>query len=249
MSQVVLITGANRGIGKGLVAHYLARPNTTVIGTVRDVSAQQSQALQSTLQKGPDSRLILVALSASSASSAAAAASTIQTQHGITSIDVVIANAGICNHWGPVREMADTDALAHFDVNTLGPLRLFQAMEPLLLNAAAPKFVLISSLLASIQEIEKMPTTLTAAYGMSKAAGNYMVRKIDAESEQLVAVAIDPGLVQTDMGNRAAGLIGIETAPLTVEDTVLGITKQIDAATKSTTSGQFVNFNGDRIPW
>lgn len=34
-------------------------------------------------------------------------------------------------------------------------------------------------------------------------------------------------LVQTDMGSRAAQLNGLEKAPVTVEDTVPGITRQV----------------------
>lgn len=73
-------------------------------------------------------------------------------------------------------------------------------------------------------------------------------------------------LVQTDMGSRNAQFIGLQEAPVTVDDTVKGITTQvwtiliiitirgsltllqIDAATKST-SGQFVSFSGDKAPW
>ncbi|KAL5363816.1 hypothetical protein BJX96DRAFT_187278 [Aspergillus floccosus] len=247
MSRVVLVTGANRGIGRGLVAHYLAQPGTTVIGTVRDVLSEKAKDLNA-LPKGPGSGLIVVPLNVDNPSSAAEAASDIQTQHHIEHIDVVIANAGICNHWGSVLEMAESDVLSHFEVNTLGPLRLFKAMAPLLQKASTPKFVYISTLLASIHEIENIPSS-TTAYGMSKVAGNYLVKKIDAENKHLIALSVDPGLVQTDMGARAAQSLGIGKAPVTIEDTVRGITAQIDAATKSTTSGQFVNYNGDRVRW
>lgn len=247
MNRVVLITGVNRGIGRGLAAHYLAQPGTTVIGTVRDNSSEKAKDL-SKLPKGRGCDLIIVPLSVDNPSRVAEAASEIQTRHHIEHIDVVIANAGICNHWGPIQEMTDLDVLSHFAVNTLGPLRLFTAMAPLLQRASTPKFVYISTLLASIHAIEQMPS-LTAAYGMSKVAGNYLVKKIDAENKHSITLSIDPGLVQTDMGSRAAQLNGLEKAPVTVEDTVPGITRQIEAASKSTTSGQFVNYNGDWVPW
>ncbi|KAF4233505.1 hypothetical protein CNMCM6805_009162 [Aspergillus fumigatiaffinis] len=240
MSRVILVTGANRGIGRGLAAHYLAQPCTTVIETVRDISSGKAKDL-STLPKGRGCGLIIVQLSVDKQSSVAEAAAEIQTQHHIEHIDVVIANAGICNHWGPIQEMADLDVISHFEVNTLGPLRLFKAMAPLLQKASAPKFVYISMLLASISAIEQMPS-LTAAYGMSKVAGNYLIKKLDAENKHLIALSIDPGLVQTDMGSRAAKFNGLEKAPVTVEDTVGGITRQIDAASKSTTSGQFSKY-------
>ncbi|KAJ5090527.1 NADP(+)-dependent dehydrogenase [Penicillium argentinense] len=247
MSHVVLITGANRGIGKGLLAHYLAQPNTTVIGTVRDASSEKAQDLEK-LPKGEGSGLIVVPLDINNPSSVTKAVSIIQTQHHIEHIDVVIANAGVCTHWGPVQEMADEDVISHFEVNTLGPLRLFKATASLLEKASTPKLIYISTLLASFSGIEQIPT-LTAAYGMSKVAGNFLVKKIDAENKHLITLSVDPGLVQTDMGSRNAQLVGLEKAPVTVEDTVRGITNQIDAAKKSTTSGHFVNSNGESVAW
>ena len=211
MGRVILVTGANRGeqkvsffpiwcilwltrligIGRGLVACYLGQPCTTVIGTVRDVSSANVKDLNE-LSKAEGSRLIVVPLSADGPVSATEAVSEIQTQHRIEHIDIAIANAGICNHYGPVVEMVDSDVVSHFEVNTLGLLRLFRAVAPLLEKASTPKFAYISTLLASIHEIEQIPS-LTAAYGMSKAAGNYLMKKIDAENEYLIALPIDPG--------------------------------------------------------
>ncbi|KAB8216863.1 hypothetical protein BDV33DRAFT_178224 [Aspergillus novoparasiticus] len=247
MGQVIFITGANRGIGKGLAAHYLAREDTTVIAAIRDVSAENTKELRS-LQKGSGSQLILVSLSLDIPSSATEAISEIQTQHHIEHIDIVLSNAGICNHWGPVVDMTDADVFSHFDVNALGPLRLFRATAPLLQNASQPKFIYTSTLMASLGEMERLPS-LATAYGMSKVAGNYLVRKIDAEHKNLIALSVDPGLVQTDMGSRSAQSIGLEKAPLTVQVSVQGIIRQINEAQKSTTSGKFVNYLGERVPW
>ncbi|KAE8136876.1 hypothetical protein BDV38DRAFT_271735 [Aspergillus pseudotamarii] len=243
MGQVILITGANRG----LTAHYLRGTDTSVIAAIRDVSAENTKELRS-LQKGPGSQLIPVSLSLDVPSSATDAIAEIQTQHHIEHIDIVLSNAGICNHWGPVADMTDADMLSHLEVNALGPLRLFRATAPLLQNASQPKFVYTSTLLASLDGIERLPS-LATAYGMSKVAGNYLVRKIDAEHKNLIALCVDPGLVQTDMGSRNAQSIGLEKAPLAVQESVQGIIKQINEAQKSTTSGQFVNYLGERVPW
>ncbi|RAK78078.1 SDR family oxidoreductase [Aspergillus fijiensis CBS 313.89] len=248
MTKVVLITGASRGIGKRLVAQYLARPDTTVIAAVRDTTSASAEQLE-TLPKSKDgSRLIVIRLAADDAHGAREAASEIQKQNGLDHIDIVIANAGICDHWGPVLEAAEEEVRSHLEVNILGPLRLLQAMAPLLRNASAPKFIYISTLLASIGGIGQM-YTLTGPYGMSKAAGNYLVRKAHAENEHLVTLSIDPGLVQTDLGNRAAQYYGLHKAPVTLEDSVRGIMTQIDTATKSTTSGMFVNTSGENVCW
>ncbi|KAL4911660.1 hypothetical protein BDW62DRAFT_59947 [Aspergillus aurantiobrunneus] len=247
MSQVVLVTGASRGIGKGLVGHYLARPDTTVIATVRDTTSVTAKELGS-LQKGDGSRIIIVELIADNSHSAGTAAASIRTQHHIDHIDIVVANAGICDHWGPIVEVAEQGVTSHFEVNVLGPLRLFQAMAPLLQKARSPKFIYISTLLASIGGIGKM-FTLTGPYGMSKAAGNFFVRKIHAEDDHLITLSIDPGLVQTDLGDRAAQYYGLEKAPVTLEACVRGIIAQIDAAEKSTTSGSFVDISGEKVAW
>ncbi|KAI9369629.1 putative NADP(+)-dependent dehydrogenase [Aspergillus egyptiacus] len=247
MSQVILVTGASRGIGKGLVGHYLARPDTRVIATVRDITSTKTTELES-LPKGNGSCLTVVELTVDDPDSAEQAATTLRTQHQLDHIDTVVANAGICDHWGPLVEVGEQDVMAHFEVNTLGPLRLFKAMAPLLQRAKTPKFIYISTLLASIGGIGKM-YTLTGPYGMSKAAGNYFVRKIHAEDDRLVTLAIDPGLVQTDLGDRAAQYYGLEKAPVTLEDSVRGIVAQIDMAHKSTTSGSFVNIAGEKVDW
>ncbi|CEL00636.1 hypothetical protein ASPCAL00234 [Aspergillus calidoustus] len=247
MSRIILATGASRGIGKGLVAHYLAQPNTTLIAAVRDTTSPKATDLES-LSKGADSRLIIVALKADSPTDADEVATQLQTQHSITHIDIVIACAGICDHWGPMSEVADADVIAHFEVNALGPLRLFRAVAPLLKEAARPKFVFISTLLASIGGIGAIDT-LTGPYGMSKAAGNYMVRKIHDENGHLATLCVDPGLVQTDLGDRAAQAYGLERAPVTLAESVSGITAQIEKLEKSTTSGSFVNTRGEINAW
>lgn len=173
------------------MTYYLARPNTTVIAAVRDVSSEQAKLLR-TLTKGNGSRPIIVSLDAVIAASTAQTASEILIKHHIDHLDIVIANAGICNSWGPVQEVDESDMYTHFEVNTMGPLRLFQAMAPLLQKARTPKFVYISTQLASIGGIGQTPT-LTVAYGISKAAGNYLVRKVHAENEHLIALVFDPG--------------------------------------------------------
>jgi norsolorinic acid ketoreductase len=84
---VYLVTGVNRGIGKALVTSLLLRPDTTVIGTVRDVKqAAHLQELSTT--KG--SSLILVQMEVTQPDSIAKAIDGLQ----VDKIDVVIANAG-----------------------------------------------------------------------------------------------------------------------------------------------------------
>jgi hypothetical protein len=46
-NTVCLISGANRGVGRGLVEALLSRPNTTIIAAVRNPNVAASQSLNS----------------------------------------------------------------------------------------------------------------------------------------------------------------------------------------------------------
>jgi norsolorinic acid ketoreductase len=55
--------------------------------------------------------------------------------------------------------------------------------------------------------------------------------------------------VATDLGNRGASLLGMETAPVTVEDSAAGIVKVIDQSTKETHSGKILTYEANQVAW
>ncbi|KAL4863212.1 hypothetical protein BDV12DRAFT_202297 [Aspergillus spectabilis] len=130
-NTVYLITGANRGIGRALTESFLARPNTSIIAAVRNPSSETSTSLQS-IPKGVDSRLITVKIDSSSLPDAANMIKSLESNYNIVHIDVVIANAGISENPSPILSVSTEEVRKHIDVNTLGPLTLFQATYPLL---------------------------------------------------------------------------------------------------------------------
>jgi len=251
-STTYLITGANRGLGRGLLEAYLSRPNSTVIAGVRDPDAQTSQSLHA-LKKPTSSHLILVKIDSASATDAEAAVSTLREQYNIHTLDVVIANAGIANALPYVHEAKAEDMLEHFSVNVIGVVTLFRAVRPLLLENCAKgkvtKFITMSSGAGSIER-QKVINLPNAAYGTSKAALNYITEKIHMENQEagLIAFPIDPGWVQTDMGNAGAKAFGFEKAELLLEESVNGMIKVIEDATEAT-SGRFMIYNGTESPW
>lgn len=232
------------GIGKGIVASILGRPDTVVIAAIRDLS---NSSEISSLPTAPGSRLIIVKVDGKSPSDATIAIESLQSQ-GITHIDVLIANSGVLDQWGPVSEVKSQDLRDHFEINTIAPIALFQAAYPLLEKAENPKFFVISTNIASIELMPHIPLP-TIAYGMSKAAVNYAVAKIHYENSKISAVALHPGWVQTRMGQHAADLAGVAEVPVTVEQSVAGLLQQIDATKKDTLSGKFIGFDGEIVPW
>ncbi|KAK6194170.1 NAD-dependent histone deacetylase sir2 [Pestalotiopsis sp. IQ-011] len=69
-------------------------------------------------------------------------------------------------------------------------------------------------------------------------------------NEWLTAVALNPGLVHTDMGSKTAKYLGLEKAPWTPKQSAEKLMGIIDQASREKYSGKFVNaINGDELPW
>ncbi|KAB8437442.1 hypothetical protein FH972_025120 [Carpinus fangiana] len=244
--KTILITGANRGLGKGLVETYLARPNHTVIAGSRDPSNESTKAL-SKVPKAQGSTLIVVKIDSTAAEDAAEAVKELQQTHGIEKLDVVVANAGIAEGFPKVSELDVQLLQKHFVTNVHGVIWLFQAVLPLLNKSSTPKFVTIGSLAGQFGETAS-PIPISA-YGSSKALLHFYTLQIHHEEPQLTAFPLHPGWVQTDMGNKGAEVMGLEKAGITTEESVTGMVKVLDAATRETHGGKLWYWDGSKQPW
>jgi NAD(P)-dependent dehydrogenase (short-subunit alcohol dehydrogenase family) len=156
-STVVLISGANRGLGRGLFERYLSKPNHTVIAANRNPEDPTSKDLI-TLPKASGSRSILVKVDAANESDALEAVKELEKQ-GIDHLDLLIANAGVSYAFGKVSEIKPADIHGHMEPNVYGMVRLYQATLPLLLKSPSPKLVTIGSSAGYI-EVGSLPTIL-----------------------------------------------------------------------------------------
>jgi norsolorinic acid ketoreductase len=107
--------------------------------------------------------------------------------------------------------------------------------------------LVVTSSIGSIKLLEDYQVPFFA-YGISKAAANYLVCKLSLENSKVISQAFNPGWVQTDMGSGAAKGVGMEDAPLSLEDSVKGLITQFDAASREK-SGTFTTQEGEAIPW
>lgn len=250
-SPTVLITGAKAGIGRALFETFASRPNHTVIAAIRDQTDSKPARELSSVSVGSGSKVIVAQYDAGSDSAAEDLVSYLQSNNGIQHLDVVIANAGILKNPNLVKYSKGDDFVEHFRINTLGPILLYKATAGLL-NASkqTPKFFIISSVIGSNTQMDSFPLP-SSAYGVSKAAVNWVAGKIHREEERLVVIPIQPGWVQTAMGERAAEVIGMKAkdVPVSVEDSVRGIVAMLDKATKSEHSGRFWDQEGNKLPW
>jgi norsolorinic acid ketoreductase len=240
-----LITGANRGIGKGLFETFISRPDTTVIAGVRNV--EKSTQNLSAVNVGKGSKVIIVKIDSTADADPAAAAVALKSKHKITKIDIVISCAGLMGAIYPTLETPIKDVRDQLEVNAVGPISLIQAFFPLLSASTSPKFLVISSSVGSISDMESIPAPFFG-YGLSKAATNYLVRKLHFENPTLISMAFNPGWVQTDMGSGAAKGVGMDDAPMTLEDSVTKLVALFDGASREK-SGTFTSVTGETVPW
>ncbi|KAM0332087.1 hypothetical protein ACHAQA_002357 [Verticillium albo-atrum] len=244
----VFITGVGRGLGRGFLTAYLARPNHTVIGSVRDVSSKAAKELQA-ITPAAGSRLLLVKIESESTTDAAEAVRQIQAE-GIEKLDLVIANSGITGTQGPIETVDLDDFKEVMLVNTVGPLALFIATRPLLAKAENPKWVSISTLMATIGALEGLAAYPGLSYSTSKVALNFITKSIHVWHTNITALSVHPGLVGTDMGISGAKFHNFpEEAIVSIESSVKDVIKLADNATRADHSGKFLNPDGSIIPW
>jgi NAD(P)-dependent dehydrogenase (short-subunit alcohol dehydrogenase family) len=224
----VLITGANRGLGLGLARVYL-EDGWQVVAAVRRSSAELAA-----LQNGS---LDIRQLDLCNDGELAALAGSL----GDRPIDVLINNAGRQAQPGQ-QGLGDFDRGAWrdvFDINLFTPMRLAELFLEHLERSGRGRIVTISSDLGSM--------ALNTwgglyAYRASKAAVNSITRSlaIDLAGRGIIAVALHPGWVLTDMGGPEA--------QIAVETSVRGIRNVIDGLSAED-SGKFLSWDGCELPW
>lgn len=194
--QVVLVTGANRGIGRE-IARGLVDHDATVFGCVRDATADLPEGVtpveldltaEPTLDRAVD-----------------------EVVDAADTIDVLINNAGVGGTGSGVADLDTDDFDRVLDVNLRGATLLARAALPHLLDGEGGRVVNLSSGVGKLGDpIEsEMP-----AYRISKAGLNALTVSLDQtySSEGLVANAADPGWVATDMGGPEAPRDPVEGA-------------------------------------
>ncbi|KKY31537.1 putative aflatoxin biosynthesis ketoreductase nor-1 [Diaporthe ampelina] len=246
----VLVTGANRGIGRGIAEVLLSRPNHVVVAAVRNLDTSLRH-----YEPAEGSKLVVVKIDNTSSTDPPEAVETIKAA-GITRLDIVIANAGLAAK-APYHRVEDIELEQWrnlFEVNTFSFVPLFRAVRPFLKATAdqkgegTAKLLVISSNAGQIATgMEPLANVLVANYGSSKAALNYLVRRTHFENPWLTSWAVNPGFVQTDSGNALAKDFGMAEAPHTVQQSAAGILETVNKATRPETSGKFFMFDGTEL--
>ncbi|HYM34143.1 MAG TPA: SDR family oxidoreductase [Steroidobacteraceae bacterium] len=229
--SVVLITGANRGIGLALTKLYAQRGDMVLACCRTPNKAEQLQALAKSYS------VKVLPLSVDDDQSVTA----LSQQLSDSTIDVLINNAGI--NGGPRDKQTattmDFSAWANaFNVNTMGPVRVMQSLLPQLKRSKSPKVMNVTSQLGALS----LDANFSFAYCSTKAALNKFMRMAAIElKQQGIAIGlVHPGWVQTDMGGAGAAITPTASAD--------GIAKVIDQLTLDN-AGSFWKWDGGVHAW
>ena len=170
----VLITGANRGIGRAIATEFTRRGHS-VVATARDPSALADLDVTQ--------RLALDVTDDASVSAAVAAAG---------DIDIVIANAGVI-FYAAVEAVPLSELQRLLNLNTIGAIRVAQAALPQMRARGAGKLMFMSSVVGRVV----LPPG--AAYAATKWALEALVEALAIEVTPfgVQAALLEPGAVSS----------------------------------------------------
>ncbi len=184
--RTAVVTGANRGIGLGVVAGLLGRGFRVVLGS-RDVEAGRRAAA------GLPGEPLLRRLDVTDPVSLEALADELDR------VDVLVNNAGVHYDTWQRPTTADPDVVREaVEVNALGAWAAIRAFRPLM--GRGGRIVNVSSEGGSLASMGAG----APAYSVSKAAMNAVTRVVADELSHsgILVNSVCPGWVATDMGGR-----------------------------------------------
>lgn len=194
MRPTALVTGASRGIGKG-IARRLAEAGYDLTVSARDASRLDETAAE---LAGLGGRVVAVPADLAVEDDVRRLADRHGDEHD--RLDVLVLGAGT-GFSDPLTETSKRRYDLQFDINVRAPFVLLQTLLPLLRKTASanPERGAKIIALASITGVAAEPEL--AAYGATKAALVSLCQSVNTEAsaDGVSATAICPGYVDTDM--------------------------------------------------
>lgn len=201
--KVVLITGANRGIGRAILENAIQRGAKKVYAAVRQVDRAAS------LVDELGDRVVPVHVDMQDPKSIVALAA------AAPDVEILINNAGVLTTSGPLSETAVESLQYEINTNVFGLIRIAQAFAPVLKANGGGYLIQINSVV-SLRAYAGFAT-----YSASKAAAHSITQSLrDVLAAQGTRViSVHPGPIATDMG-REAGLEAIAEPPTLVAEAI-----------------------------
>jgi len=239
--RIILITGANKGIGFE-TARQLGREGHTIVLGARDAKKAE-EAVAKLAEEGITAHPL--ALDVTNSASIAQAAQYLTEKFG--KLDTLINNAGVAlEGWGVNTSEVALDLWRQvYETNLFAVVAVTQALLPLVRKSAAGRIVNLSSILGSLtlHSDPKSPiyNMKSVAYDSSKSALNqYTVHlAYELRDTPIKVNAAHPGWVKTDLGGAGA--------PMEIVDGAKTSVWLADLPADGPTGGYF--HLQDRLPW
>ncbi|MGX5819327.1 SDR family oxidoreductase [Chitinophaga lutea] len=201
--RTILVTGGNRGLGLETARQLAAAGHFVYLGCRNPDKAAAAAASISA------SHVVPLQIDLDHPETFEPAARLIHERHG--RLDVLVNNAGVMLEEDIMADSTSTVPASvlyrSFHTNFFGTVGLTNRLLPLLLRSDAPRIVIVSSNVGSLQmRSQGEPLMKTFAYNSSKTALNsYTVHLANAYAHTPLKVnAAHPGWVKTDMGTSYA---------------------------------------------
>ncbi|MBR8833759.1 MAG: SDR family oxidoreductase [Stigonema ocellatum SAG 48.90 = DSM 106950] len=214
--RVAVITGSNKGLGFEIAKKLAKLDNIQAIISSRD-EAKGLEAREKLAQQGLD--VDYLPLDITDDKSVENFASMLRKQYG--RVDILVNNAGV----NPAREAEESSVLtakldtviSTFAVNTVGPLRMCQALIPIMKDHNYGRIVNVSTEMASLNSIANDFYPIAPSYRLSKIGLNGLACLLAKELKgtNILINNYSPGWMKTDIGGSNAPLTaeeGAETA-------------------------------------
>lgn len=222
----ILITGANRGIGRTLCESYLA-DGWRVFATSRNSLCD--------VPSGAEHIVLEVADPLSIQQMA-------ETLQGVD-LDIIWNNAGVyLDRDIDTAQLDEQTWLKTFAINTIAPIKIAQALTNNLGASTRKVLAFTTSKMGSLHA----NGSGSFAYRSSKSALNMAVRSLahDLQSQRISCLALHPGHVRTDMGG--------ENGDIDTATSVKGMRNVIDAVDSGQYpefNSRYLNYDGTTIQW
>ncbi len=238
MTQTIMITGANRGIGFEMVRQVVERGDSVIACCRAPPHASDLVAFA----RAHPTAVTVLGLNVSSEGDVASVAAALNR-----GIDLLVCNAGVLFGRGGLRDAAHNAATVEDSLmtNIAGVFFTVKHFLPHLLTGAKArkagtpgKIAVISSNMGS----STRSGSNALIYRASKAAATNLARSMAVElaPENIAVGAYHPGWVRTDMGGA--------TAAITPQDSVAGLLARF-AELCTETSGVFEDYRGAPLPF
>ena len=194
--KYIVVTGANRGLGRGVIEKLATVSNAQVIGSARDLSKIEELI-------SPNIQFLECEMAEESSRKSFIE----KVLKKFPRVDVLVNNAGVFldkKDGSDVNELkAKLQTIREtFEINTVAPYHFIQAFLPSMIKNNYGRIVNVSSGMGQLSEMDGG----YPSYRISKTALNSITKFFAAEvkGKNILINSVCPGWVKTDMGGKDA---------------------------------------------